>query len=267
MRTVLNFNSKWAFTKLATEIPTEIDKKWCFTNLPHCWNAIDGQDGDNDYYRGKGYYAKNFAKTDLPEADRYYLEIRGANSSAEVYLNGKNIASHDGGYSTWRVDMTDSMDMMNMLVIVVDNSANDRVYPQMADFTFYGGLYRDVNIICVNDTHFDLDYYGGPGIKVTPEIIGADAKVEVETFVANLKEGQKIVYTVYDKDENVVATAESDETKVTFDIKNVHLWHGRRDPYLYCCEAEILREKSYLIMFALVLVAEALRLTLKTDLS
>ena len=242
MRTVVNFNSKWAFTKLADTIPTEIDNRWCFVNIPHCWNAIDGQDGDNDFYRGKGYYAKKFAKSDLPEAERYYLEIRGANSSAEVYLNGKSIAQHDGGYSTWRVDMTDSLEVMNMLVIVVDNSANDRVYPQMADFTFYGGLYRDVNIICVNNTHFDLDYYGGPGIKVTPEIEGKDAKVQIETFVTNLKEGQKIVYTVYDKEENAVASVESADTSATIEIKDVHLWHGRRDPYLYCCEAEIFED-------------------------
>ncbi len=239
MRTVLNFNSKWAFTKMVDSIPTEIDNKWCFTNLPHCWNAIDGQDGDNDYYRGTGYYAKKFNKADLPEADRYYLEIRGANSSADVYLNGKALAHHDGGYSTWRVDLTDALEMMNLLVIAADNSANDRVYPQMADFTFYGGLYRDVNIICVKESHFDLDYYGGPGIKITPEIVGRDAKVEVETFVTNMKDGQKIVYTIYDKDENVIASAESADTKVTLDIADVHLWHGRRDPYLYCCEAEL----------------------------
>lgn len=239
MRTVVNFNSKWAFTKLVDSIPTEIDNRWCFVNVPHCWNAIDGQDGDNDYYRGTGYYAKKFNKTDLPEADRYYLEIRGANSSADVYLNGKSLAHHDGGYSTWRVDLTDSLELMNLLVIAVDNSANDRVYPQMADFTFYGGLYRDVNIICVKESHFDLDYYGGPGIKITPEIVGKDAKVEVETFVTNMKDGQKIVYTIYDKDENVVATTESADTKVTLDIPAVHLWHGRRDPYLYCCEAEL----------------------------
>ena len=240
MRTVLNFNSKWAFTKLVDTIPTEIDNKWCFVNLPHCWNAIDGQDGDNDYYRGTGYYAKKFNKSDLPETDRYYLEINGANSSADVYLNGKALAHHDGGYSTWRVDLTDALEMTNLLVIAVDNSANDRVYPQMADFTFYGGLYRDVNIICVKESHFDLDYYGGPGIKITPEIVGSDAKVEVETYVTNLKEGQKIVYTIYDKDENVITSTESADSKVTLEIANVHLWHGRRDPYLYCCEAELI---------------------------
>ena len=86
----------WAFSKQVTEIPTAIDKTWNFVNLPHCWNALDGQDGGNDYYRGKGYYAKSFSKIDLPESDRYYIEINGANSSAELYLNGEKLASHDG---------------------------------------------------------------------------------------------------------------------------------------------------------------------------
>ena len=83
MRKILNFNAKWAFTKMATEVPTEICNKWDFVNLPHSWNAIDGQDGGNDYYRGTAYYAKMLDKMDLPEADRYYLEINGANSSAD----------------------------------------------------------------------------------------------------------------------------------------------------------------------------------------
>lgn len=147
-------------------------------------NEIDGQDGGNDYYRGTCYYAKQLKKSELPEADCYYLELRGANASADVYVNGKAVAHHDGGYSTWRVDITKELtEEENLIVIAVENGVNDRVYPQNADFTFYGGLYRDVNIIAVNKSHFDLDYYGGPGIKVTPEIKGADASVEVEVFL------------------------------------------------------------------------------------
>ena len=239
MRTVLNLNAKWAFTKQADAIPSAIDNKWNFVNLPHTWNAIDAQDGDNDYFRGTGYYAKTINKTELPEADRYYLEIRGANSSADVYLNGEKLAHHDGGYSTWRVDLTAGLQLQNLLVIAVDNSANDRVYPQMADFSFYGGLYRNVNLICVKESHFDLDYYGGPGIMVTPEIDGANALVKVDTFVTNGKLGQSIRYTVYDKEENVIASVETADTHAELKIENVHLWHGRKDPYLYCCEAEL----------------------------
>ena len=240
MRTVLNFNSSWAFKKQAAELPAVMPADWEAVNLPHCWNAVDGQDGGNDYFRGTCHYAKSFNKADLPEADLHYLEIRGANSSADVYLNGEKLAHHDGGYSTWRVNLTDHLLDENLLVIAVDNSPNDFVYPQTADFTFYGGIYRDVNIISVADTHFCLDYYGAPGIKITPEIDGKDAKVEVEVFSTDLKEGQQIRYTVYDKEEKELAQIVSPDKKVVFDIKDVHLWHGRKDPYLYCCEAEII---------------------------
>ena len=242
MRTIISLNQKWAFTKMAEAIPTQMPEKWDFVNVPHCWNAIDGQDGGNDYHRGTCHYAKQLVKAELPVADRYYLEIQGANSSADVYVDGKHLCHHDGGYSTWRVDITDSLQEESLLVIAVDNSANEVVYPQMADFTFYGGLYRDVNLICVNESHFDLDYYGAPGIKVTPNITGSNADVEVEVFVTNGKLGQTIRYTVYDKDENVIAQTQCADTKVNLSIENVRLWNGRKDPYLYCCEAELVED-------------------------
>ena len=96
MRTVLNFNKKWAFTKNADAVPATMPERWDWVNIPHSWNAIDGQDGDNDFYRGTCYYAKSLQKMNLPEADQYYLEINGANSSADVYVNGKHMAHHDG---------------------------------------------------------------------------------------------------------------------------------------------------------------------------
>ena len=246
MRQVVNFNYRWAFSKEATEIPTEINRKWNFVNLPHSWNAIDGQDGGNDYYRGTAYYAKSFDKMDLPTADRYYLELKGANSSADVYVNGKHLAHHDGGYSTWRVDVTDALQRDNLVVIAVDNAPNETVYPQVADFTFYGGLYRDVNLICVSASHFDLDYYGGPGIKVTPIVDGANANVEVEVFVTNMQGDQYFQYTICDAEGNAVGNMVSHDTKVTFPIENVHKWHGRKDPYLYTAEVNLVEGKEIL---------------------
>ena len=245
MRSVINFNAKWAFTKLATEVPAQFPMDWEAVDLPHSWNAVDGQDGGNDYHRGTCYYAKSFAKAQLPETDKYYLEIQGANSSADVYLNGKHLAHHDGGYSTWRVDITETLEAENLFVITVDNAANNEVYPQMADFTFYGGLYRDVNIICVKESHFDLEYFGSHGVKVTPEVCGKDAKVEILTTVANKKEGQTVRYTIYSAAEcccsgKEVATVETAETKAVLEIKDVHLWHGRKDPYLYSACVELI---------------------------
>ncbi len=241
MREIINFNVKWAFTKNATEVPATMPEKWDWVTLPHSWNAIDGQDGGADYYRGTAYYAKELKKFDLPEADRYYMEFRGANSSADLYINGKKIASHDGGYSTWRADITDALEMNNLIVVAVDNGENDRVYPQMADFTFYGGLYRDVNIIAVNNSHFDLDYYGGPGLMVTPEVKGEDADVAIEVFVTNPADGQELVYKIYDYEENVIAEVKQAvaDKKAVINLPKVHLWHGRKDPYLYRAEVAL----------------------------
>ena len=246
MRQVYNLNAKWAFTKQANAVPSEMPKDWYFVNLPHSWNAIDGQDGGNDYYRGTCYYAKVIDKMDLPEADRYYLEIRGANSSADVYVNGKKLAHHDGGYSTWRVDVTNEIGRDTLLVIAVDNSASDKVYPQVADFTFYGGLYRDVNLICVSESHFDLEYYGGTGVQVTPEVIGNDAKVNIKTWVKNFKEGQVVLYTIFDKEGNIVGTTTSSENEVYLTISNVTLWHGRKNPYLYTVKTELVEDGKVL---------------------
>ena len=248
MRQILDFNKKWAFTKNADEVPAKMPARWDWVNLPHSWNAIDGQDGDNDYYRGTCYYAKELNKSSLPEADQYYLEFQGANSSADVYVNGKHLAHHDGGYSTWRVNITDVLAFQNLIVVAVDNAPNDTMYPQMADFTFYGGLYRDVKIIAVSESHFDLDYYGGAGIKVTPEVTLSEAKasVEVEVFVTNKKEDQTFLYVIEDVEGNVVANITSDHIKVSVEIEDVHLWHGRKDPYLYTAQAFLIEEMKIL---------------------
>ena len=235
MRQILNINKGWAFLKDWKEAPVVIPEAAEIVNVPHCWNATDGQDGGNDYFRGTCCYLKRLEN--LPEAEKYYLEICGANSSADVYLDGKHLAHHDGGYSTWRVDITENP--KGLITIAVDNAPNDTVYPQMADFTFYGGLYRNVNLICVKESHFDLDYCGGPGIAVTPVMEGSDAKTTVEVFVTNHKEGQSIRYTLLNAEGKEVASHETAATKMNFRIKNAHLWNGRKDPYLYSVKAEL----------------------------
>ena len=176
-------------SKMRREI--ELKKGWVFTgrdgkavkvDLPHTWNAVDGQDGGNDYYRGTCHYSTTFAAPDLDsKTQRVYLEFQGVNSSAEVVLNGQKVMSHDGGYSTFRADVTEFLTKENKLEVAVDNSVNDRVYPQKADFTFYGGIYRDVLLRIVSNEHFEMDYYGGDGVMVTPTVEGKDGKVHVES--------------------------------------------------------------------------------------
>ncbi len=236
MRNILNLNSGWLFVKGTADITA---REGTNVDLPHSWNATDGQDGGNDYFRGACLYVKTLKKSELPKADRHYIEIQGANSSADVYVGGEKLCHHDGGYSTFRVDITDKLADETEIAIVVDNSPNEVVYPQMADFTFYGGLYRDVNLISVSETHFDLEYYGAPGIAVTPKVDGEDAVVEVEAYVKNLKEGQSLVYTINTKSGQQIGKVETEKTKVRFSIKNVHLWNGIKDPYLYTATAEI----------------------------
>ncbi len=243
MRQLINLNAGWVFNK-QNEIPAALPADWEKVDLPHSWNAVDGQDGGNDYFRGTACYAKTLTKAELPIAQQYYLEICGANSSADVYLDGKLLAHHDGGYSTWRVNLTEALRSSSLLVIAVDNAANEHVYPQMADFTFYGGLYRDVNIVAVADSHFDLDYYGGPGIQVTPIINGTNANVEVKVYVTNMQEGQTIRYTLTDAEGNIVGQTTTAETKADFVIENVHKWHGRKDPYLYAAKAELVENET-----------------------
>lgn len=239
MRKIISLNRKWSFRKGVSEVPSVVPADWDFVNVPHCWNAIDGQDGGNDYYRGTCCYYKEIDMEEIPTADRYYLEINGANSSATVYMNGNKLASHDGGYSTWRVDITEELAKGNKLAITVDNSANETVYPQMADFTFYGGLYRNVNIIAVNESHFDLDYYGGPGVQITPIVKGSDAVVEIKTFITNKKDGQSVNYVIKNKAGKAVAAGKSTEGEITLEIKDVTLWNGRKNPYLYTAEIEL----------------------------
>ena len=236
MRTILNINQGWAFLKDMTHVPAQIPEAAEAVDLPHCWNAIDGQDGGADYFRGTCCYLKQLS--DLPEAEKYYLEIRGANSSADVYLDGRHLAHHDGGYSTWRVDISENP--KGLIAVLVDNAPNDKVYPQVADFTFYGGLYRDVNLICVGSTHFDLDHYGSSAIKVTPVMDGDDAKTTVEVFVTNAGPANRIRYTVLNAQGSVIGGHVTEATKLNFRIKSAHRWHGRKDPYLYTAVAELL---------------------------
>ena len=185
MRQILNFNDNWEFFKDVSDVGTQALGE--AISLPHTWNGLDGQDGGNDYFRGTCLYKKIFRADSLPEAKKYYLEINGANSSADVYMNGKRLAHHDGGYSTWRVNITGYLREENTLSVLVDNAPNEEVYPQVADFTFYGGLYRDVNIVCVEKTHFDLEYFGGNGLVITPEIKGSDADVRIDTYIKSMK--------------------------------------------------------------------------------
>lgn len=232
----------------------KIMKDWMFTSatgkkrpvdLPHTWNAVDGQDGGNDYYRGTCVYEKTFLKPNFGEDECVYLQFHGVNASACVVVNGQEMCRHDNGYSTFRVDITDVLKEENTLRVEVDNSINDRVYPQKADFTFYGGIYRDVELLMVSKEHFDLDYYGDTGIKVTTDVKEDMGIIHVLAYtnVDNLDDkGLKVVWQLLDAEgKNVASAAGCDET---MKVANVHLWDGVKDPYLYTLKAQLQRGET-----------------------
>ena len=214
MRTIKNINSSWEFSK--------DNKSFESINLPHTWNGIDGQDGGNNYHRGTCYYKKQIDANDI-DCDEIYIEFDGVNSSAEIIFNNKVLFNHDGGYSRFRVQLPEKA---GELIVKVDNSPNDTVYPQQADFTFYGGIYRDVKLIGLSKYHF-ANENGADCFKVTPIVKGNTAEI---TFDA--KANAEIEFEIIDG-ENIIYRGKDK----SFTITNPHLWDGTTDPYLYTANA------------------------------
>ena len=249
MRNIININENWKFIQEDVGLPTSYPTDWQTVDVPHSWNAVDGCDGNGSYDRGNYWYAKTFETPVQPLAGgRVFVEFMGVNSEATVYVNGTQVTYHEGGYSTFRADITElcKADEENLLVVAVNNKANDYVYPQHADFTFYGGIYRDVNIISVPNAHFDLEYYGGPGIMVTPKPTECGgATFEIESWVKNADENFTVQYSIFDEDGEEVgyAVRPADATKTTIFVPDANLWDFD-EPYLYTVVAELQRRNE-----------------------
>ena len=228
MRQIININNNWYFSKMENILGESI-------HLPHTWNAADGQDGGNDYYRGTCYYTYYFSPPNIKENERIYLELNGVAMSATIYLNNVKLFHHAGGYSTFRIDLTDYLSKENILKIAVDNNDNNTVYPQKADFTFYGGIYRDVNLIIVPEEHFELDYYGTSGIKVTTivDLETNTASITIETW----QNAQTVTMSIGGQTQ--VVSSENGHAIAHFELADVHLWDGLNDPYLYTATASL----------------------------
>ncbi len=234
MRRIIKLMEDWQFTYQG--------QKKRLIDLPHTWNAVDGQDGNNDYFRGTCYYEKRIPKPEYTDGERVYLQFHGVNASAKVIWNKAAILTHENGYATFRKDVTDLLQEQNELLVEADNGKNEKVYPQAADFTFYGGIYREVEFLIVPKIHFDLDYYGGPGIQVSTEVRGTTGFVKVRAYT-NIgkeqlqREGMSIVLTLSDAKGETAGTAEGAEAVI--EVPNAHLWNGVKDPYLYRLTAQI----------------------------
>ena len=236
MRKTTPLNDNWYFLKQDCDAAQVLAHGESIT-LPHTWNAQDGTDGGNDYYRGVCGYAKSFTPPPLEDGEELWLEFEGVAMSAQVFLNGRRIAAHDGGYSTFRARLDGLTAGENVLYVRVDNSANDRVYPQKADFTFYGGIYRPVRLVSVPQTHFALDYFGGNGLKVTPILNQArtSAQITVEAWITG--DASTVCFDLAGQTTEVPVKDGKAET--AFFLDPVHLWNGKADPYLYTVIARL----------------------------
>ncbi len=254
MRQEISLNQSWYFSKGET-IPKTVEmakeQGFCEIQVPHTYNGWDGQDGGGDYYKGKAVYLKEIKKPDIPADSRVYIEWEGVNSIAEIFINGEKVKEHRGGYSAFRVDVTEKLEdgKSAVLAVVVDNSNHSDVYPQMADFTFYGGIYRNVKMLVVSPTHFCLDYYGSKGIAFSSQRQGNDAKIKLSAWITNPKESDAVQFELIDEDGDTVSECfvpAKEYTETAARIENVHLWQGVEDPYLYTVVARLIRHNEVL---------------------
>ena len=234
-----------------------VDDSWDHVQVPHCWNSEDGADGGNDYIRGKGWYITDIDLSDARYQDKdLYLEVQGACKITDVYVNGEYVGTHEGGWSTFRFDISAYVnDGVNQIALCVDNRVNS-LMPLSGDFTVFGGLYRDVNLIAVDDTHFDLNDHGSEGVLIsqtgisdvtrtsTPEEVFADGgKISIDaSIVLNADDTAYMQAFVYDDQWNEVSAGERVRIEGSEDVVSInqtlsvadpHLWDGVDDPYLY----------------------------------
>lgn len=250
MRKRIELNDNWRFIRANEEqAERELydDAHWSIVHIPHTWNAIDGANG-YEYYQGACWYRKAFDVEPAYQGSRLFIEFNGSNSITDVYVNGQHIGQHKGGYSTFRFDITDAVKYgaKNILAVKVDNTVVDDVYPQKADFTFYGGIYRDVNIIVTNPVHVDLLDYGSSGIYVVQEQVTKEkAQLTVKVRLVNDSSEEKRVRlwadivnaeqraVTYAAKEVVLAAGESKAEELPCIIEQPILWNGRKNPYMY----------------------------------
>jgi len=250
MRKVINMNDAWKFIRNNEEQAHEVsyhDEHWNTVTIPHTWNAIDGANG-YEYHRGACWYRKAFALEQANEGNRIFIEFNGSNSITDVFVNGRHVGQHKGGYSTFRFDITDAVHYgtSNVIAVKVDNTIVDDVYPQKADFTFFGGIYREVNIVVSNPVHFDLMDYGSSGVYIVQEEVSEEqARLTIRSRLVNDSHEERKVrlwadildaehrVVTYAAKEVFLAAGETKTEEMSCVIERPTLWHGRKNPYLY----------------------------------
>lgn len=244
-RISISINKDWQFAKDPSAKGSS-QLKYAKVTIPHTWNAFDVLDDVPGYYRGVGYYRKKLALSASCKNKQIYLELGAANQEATVLLNGKTIGSHKGGYTGFLLPLNHlKFDGNDELIIKVDNSYNEHIPPLTGDFTFFGGIYRDVKLIMVSKTHFVDEQYGTAGLYVsTSNVSDQKATMKISGRLHYSTEYKKVLLTsnILDANGKNIATAtstvEANKNQLLefelpqIQINNPQLW-SPENPYLY----------------------------------
>ncbi|HEX7846626.1 MAG TPA: glycoside hydrolase family 2 TIM barrel-domain containing protein, partial [Chitinophagaceae bacterium] len=245
-RSVTNINKEWQFTK-------DKQGKWEPVSLPHTWNVDDVMDDVPGYYRGVGWYKRNLFIEKKYKGKQLCLLFEGANQVAEVFINGKKAGAHLGGYAAFYVPISSliNYDRDNELLVKVDNSHNQDIPPLSADFTFYGGIYRDAWLVAVEPLHFSYANNTSGVFISTPSVTATSATVQVKATITNDGVGArkiKLNSIVKNRTNKIVASVsqlitidggtEKTISQPLISVKNPQLW-SPESPYLYNITTEI----------------------------
>lgn len=227
----VNINSDWEFEKEGVK---------SVVSLPHTWNGEDGQ-SRKDYYKGKCVYRKKLKKAQ----GVCYIEFNGANSVSEVFIDKKQVGTHRGGYSMFRFRIDGYLaEEENLLEVYVDNTVIPEVFPTSADFTFYGGIYRDVNLIYAGETRFSLDDGSREGVSAVPRRVGGEWELEIKANVTGAGTDTVCVFELKGDSGSVVArdTRPSEAATSVLKVSSPRLWDGLKDPYLYTLDCKLVQK-------------------------
>jgi beta-galactosidase len=256
-RTRAPINADWRFLRsdVANASATSFDDAaWIDVALPHTYNAIDGQDGGNNYYRGVAWYRKHHVLPPEAAGKRIYLEFDGVNTVCDVFVNGSAIGQHRGGFARFRFDVTQAMipGSDNVIAVRVSNARAGDIAPLDADFTSFGGLYRDVHLIVTDPLHIDVQDFASPGVYFdVTDVSAASANLRARTRVKNDFDAPREVEatTVVVRADGSVAARLSATASVepggtlelaaTGTLSQPHLWDGLADPYVYTVHTEL----------------------------
>ncbi|MDX5568876.1 glycoside hydrolase family 2 TIM barrel-domain containing protein [Streptomyces sp. ID05-04B] len=257
-RVWLLLNSGWRFIRqdvAGAQAPGFDDSGWTSVTTPHTWNAVDGADGGNNYYRGVGWYRRHYTVPSELAGKRLYLQFAGVNQVADVWVNGTYLGQHRGGYARFRFDATAVLvpGGDNVIAVKATNARDTGIAPVGADYTFQGGIYRNVSLWAVDDLHVRMTDFAGPGVYLRQSnVTAASATVTVTTKLWNdstTTRSVRVRSVIADRNGNVVAetvgtaqtvpAATGAEIAQTLTIDNPRLWNGVADPYLHNASVEI----------------------------